>query len=366
MYKVVFLQAKFPSNRFEITSLFQRWETYGKIFRSHPESGQILLFSTSQPLAEFPKVQNVRLIDQVEVYSNPFIRFWALNNFIRKDDSRFTLVCGDNQISLFIALCLRLLLRSKVLIQIQFHGDTYTFRFNKGFRGFIRVCFSRLGIQFSDSIRIVSNFQKAEISQFNPKASHKFVVAPIPIDVSRIANPLMNKSIDISFVGRLHGERGISELVEIIKLIKEQLRGARVVIAGDGNLRPKIEHELAPWIRMGEVSLRGYLNSDQILEIYSDTKVLISTAPTEGYGLTLREAALSQVTVIARYSKGTLEAQRMYPGQIKTFSTVSDAVALIKESLSKTSTSTVPNLMEKQTQKDSEGLFRLVNSWINN
>jgi glycosyltransferase involved in cell wall biosynthesis len=364
MQRVVFLQTKFPNNQLELLSLFNRWRMYGETLKKQSKSSGILLFSANGRRADLPKVENIQYVDSIEVHSNPLIRILGLYSFIRKDDCRFILVCGDNHKSFLIALCLKLFLGSKVLIQTQFHGDTYTFHFNKGFRGIIRVCLSRLGIHFSDSIRIVSSFQKDEIARFSPKSSQKFVIAPIPIDYSRIASPLMNKTLDISFVGRLHVERGIDELIEIIKMLKPTYPELRVIIAGDGNLRQKIEDELSHWIALGKVILRGHLNSEQILDLYSETKILISTAPREGYGLTLREAALSQVNVIARYSKGSLEAQYLYPNQIKTYSTVNDAIVLIQESLNRKSMSVAPNLIEKQMQLDSESLMRLVNSWV--
>jgi glycosyltransferase involved in cell wall biosynthesis len=243
------------------------------------------------------------------------------------------LVCGDNQKSLLIGIYLKLFNRSKVRIQTQFHGDTYTFRFNKGLRGIIRVCLSRIGIIFSDSIRVVSEFQMGEINSFAPKSHQKFVIAPIPIDYSRIAIPLNNKTIDLSFIGRLHQERGIVELIQIINLVKDAFPEISIVIAGDGPMRPLVEQQLSYWIDKGDVTMRGYLSGDQIHDLYSETKVLISTAPREGYGLTLREAALSQVLVIARHSKGACEAQNSYPEQITTFSTLNEAITLVQESL---------------------------------
>ena len=112
--------------------------------------------------------------------------------------------------------------------------------------------------------------------------------------------------------------------------------------------------------------MRGYLSGNQIHDVYSETKVLISTAPREGYGLTLREAALSQVLVIARQSKGACEAQNSYPEQIKTFSTLNEAVTLVQESLNQKINSATSGQIDAQMQLDSESLIRLINSWLDN
>jgi glycosyltransferase involved in cell wall biosynthesis len=367
--RTIFLQSKFPDDSLELLSLFERWSKYGETVQKHSDEDGVWLFSADfqqGQKAQQLKIQNIKFFKSVEGNVNTLRRVFALMHEIRQSRSKFTLVCGDNQKSLLIGIYLKLFNRSKVRIQTQFHGDTYTFRFNKGLRGIIRVCLSRIGIISSDSIRIVSTFQIEEIASFAPKSHQKFVLAPIPIDVSRIATPLSIKSIDLTFIGRLHQERGIVELIQIINVVKDAFPEISIVIAGDGPMRPLVEQQLSYWIDKGDVTMRGYLSGDQIHDLYSETKVLISTAPREGYGLTLREAALSQVLVIARQSKGACEAQNSYPEQIKTFSTFNEAFTLVQESLNQKINSAASGQIDAQMQLDSESLIRLINSWLDN
>ena len=369
MRRTIFLQSKFPKDSLELLNLFERWSKYGKTVQKLSDEDGIWLFSVDFQQgqnAQQLKIQNIKFFKSVEENVNTPRRVFALMREIRQSRSKFTLVCGDNQKSLLIGIYLKLFNRSKVRIQTQFHGDTYTFRFNKGVRGIIRVCLSRIGIVSSDSIRIVSEFQMGEIKTFAPKSHQKFVMAPIPIDYSRIAIPLSNKTIDLSFIGRLHQERGIVELIKIVNLVKEASPEIRIVIAGDGPMRPQVEQQLSYWIDKGDVTMRGYLSGEQLYDLYSETKVLISTAPREGYGLTLREAALSQVLVIARHSKGACEAQNSYPEQIKTFSTLNEAFTLVQESLNQNVEKTALGQLDVQRQRDSESLVRLINSWLGN
>ena len=369
MREVIFLQVKFPKDNLELLNLFDRWNKYGEIVRQYSGEAGIWLFSAKfqqGKQAQQLKTQNIKFFKSVEGNVNTLRRVFALMREIQQSRSKFTLVCGDNQKSLLIGIYLKLFIGSKVRVQTQFHGDTYTFKFNKDLRGILRVFLSRIGITFSDSIRIVSKFQAEEIISFAPKSHQKFVLAPIPIDYSRIAVPLNSKTIDLTFIGRFHQERGIVELIKIVKLVKDASPEIRIVIAGDGPMRPQIEIQLSYWIEKGDVMIRGYLSGEQILDLYSETKVLISTAPREGYGLTLREAALSQVLVIARYSKGACEAQNSYPDQIRTYSNLSEAFTLVQESLNQKVNMAAPSQIDAQRQLDSEGLIRLVNSWLGN
>ena len=364
MRKVIFLHNKFPSNKHELINLLSRWNKYGESVHKYSGEDGIWLFTPISQRGKIDEEKFLKFFDSVEVNEKNLGRILALTREIRKSSSNFTLVCGDTQKSLMIGIYLRLMLGSKVRIQTQFHGDIYSFRFNQGLKGTLRTLFSRLGIIASYSIRIVSKFQMDEIVVFAPKSKNKFVLAPIPIDNSRIAIPYKSKNTDLAFIGRLHQERGISELICIIELVKKALPETKVAIAGDGPLRKQIQKKLSRWIEQGDVKLLGYLNPEQILNLYADTTILISTAPREGYGLTLREAALSQVLVVAQDSKGAREAQDSYPLQIKTFSTSDEAVALIEKSLNQKFDAAMPSQIDVQMQIDSQGITRLVRSWL--
>ena len=364
MRRVIFLHDKFPKNKPELISLLSRWNKYGEaVHRSSNDDGIWLFVPRFQKRQIFVE-KYIKNFDSVEVNEKTLGRILALTREIRQSSSNFIMVCGDTQKSLMIGIYLKFLFRSKVRIQTQFHGDVYSFKFNRGARGTLRALLSRFGIIVSHSIRVVSKFQMSEIVAFAPKSKLKFVLAPIPIDRSRIAKPLKSKHIDLAFIGRLHQERGIAELIRIIELVKKALPETRVAIAGDGPLRSQIQKELSQWIEQGDVKLLGYLNPEQILNLYADTKILISTAPREGYGLTLREAALSQVRVVARYSKGACEAQDSYPLQIETFSTFDEAVALIQTSLNQNFDVANQSQIDAQIEIDSQGVSRLVRSWL--
>jgi glycosyltransferase involved in cell wall biosynthesis len=253
---------------------------------------------------------------------------------------------------------------SKVKIQIQFHGDTYFFRSNPGIRGFLRVIFSRLSINFSDSIRVVSKFQIDEIEAIKPRSTQEFIIAPIPINFSRVATSTSEKSVDVAFIGRLHPERGINELIKIIEFLKVLDPNIQIAIAGDGPLRGLIENRFSHWINEGSLLTLGYLNERQVQNLYGKSKVLISSAPREGYGLTLREAALSGMLIVARDSKGAREASDAYPHQVKIYSSVDEAIYFINECLDMRSHKFSVNRLSAQKEMDLKGLERLVTSWL--
>lgn len=369
MNRVIFLQSKLPDDIRALQQIANRWISYAQVLQKQG-SREALWVVTPYPLTELPRnILVSKFISQfqsVEQYNSFSGRFNALRKIIKSEKIVTTLVCGDNQLSLLIALALKIWLKSLVRIQIQFHGDTYSFKFNKGARGFLRVCLSRLGIAFADSIRIVSRFQADEIRLISKTAGERFVLAPIPIDFSKVATKSSDLRFEVTFVGRLHSERGISDLIKIIKTLKHKRPSTTVVIVGEGSLKQHLKDEFENWIQDSTITMLGFLSPDEIREVYASSKVLVSTAPTEGYGLTLREAALSNVHVVARESKGSLGARASFPSRIETFTNIDEAVRLIQTHLDIQSFRDSSSDISSQTKADAQGLDRLIKSWIRN
>jgi glycosyltransferase involved in cell wall biosynthesis len=367
MKKIIFLQSKLPDDLNALRQLSDRWKSYGEILKNQGEVGGIWIV-TPQPLSQVAQdilVSNfVRQFPTVDKHQSVILRLNALRKELKAERRNATLVCGDNQQSLIVALSLKILLNSRLRFQIQFHGNTYSFGVNKGLVGFVRVCLSRMGIFTADSIRVVSRFQMNEIRNISKGAGEKFVHAPIPIDFSKVAGVSKEVKFDLAFIGRFHEERGIGELVRIINLVKNQRPNTTVAIVGEGPLKNFIEVELAKWLKDSTVSMPGFLPSEEILDLYASTRVLVSTAPNEGYGLTLREAALSNVYVVAQESMGAIEAKLAFPSRIVTFTSVEEGTNLILGGFTNSPIVSSVEDIERQSEYDFAGLERLAKSWI--
>ncbi len=363
MREVIFVQAKFPSHDKELAALFKRWDDYGLALRNNFRQQSISIFTPTQ---KFSNKEDYRYLTFMSETANFFVGLIHARRIIRSSGNSVTLVCGDNQISLLFALLLKIQLRKKIAIQTQFHGDIYTRKINPGVKGLIRTLFSRLAIQISDSIRIVSKFQEPEIRKLGRHIRANFVVSPIPIDYSKIPDPTEFQGVfDVALVGRLHAERGVSEAVSIIKALALIRPSLRVVIVGEGPERKSLEVSLEGEIAAGCVCFLGAVYGPELRNVFAQSEILLSTAPREGYGLTLREAALSGMTIVARDSLGTKEAARDFPTRFCLYSSEKEAVAGILNFLnSKNKLRDNSNLIAIQMETDKKNLARLLTSWV--
>ena len=363
MKDVYFIQVKYPQDERELENLLTRWNFYSNAIKKFHAGNEITIVSPVHYLEVGDKYSNLKVLSGK---SNFALNLFSAYRKIRASGHNVTLVSGDTQISLLFSLMLKALLPSKISIQCQFHGDTYSREMNKGTVGFFRIISSRIAMKVSDSIRVVSKFQEAEIQQVAGGLSARFVIAPIPIDYSKIPNrDDFSNVYDIALIGRLHNERGIVQAMSILKQLISSLPSVKIVIVGEGPERKYLEKNLQDEITHGFIELLGALHGYELRKIYAGSKVLLSTAPREGYGLTLREAILSGMRVVARDSLGARETAKDFPIALQFFTSTTEAVEQVLNVLN-----TERNLTELsgysafQAKAEEESLKRLVESWI--
>jgi len=363
MRAVYFIQSKFPTNHVELNDLLKRWESYAASVKESSGKDPITIVSLSSRLNLKDQFDNLRTLSESSSF---FLNLYFTIRDIQNRETSATLVAGDNQQSFLFCIIVKIICPSKIRIQIQFHGDIYSFRMHGGYKGAFRSIASRIALKLSDSVRIVSRFQKSEILSISQRPMKQFVVAPIPIDYSKI--PLKSEileNFDIAMVGRLQEERGIIEAVSILKGLLSEKPNLRIVIVGDGPLRENVIQNLQGEVDAGSVQLLGSLFGAELRSVYAQSRVLLSTAPREGYGLTLREAALSGMRILARDSNGARQASDDFPESFTLFATSEQALQSIPFLLNMArSPKGYSQLMDDQRKRDEEGLERLINSWI--
>ena len=260
---------------------------------------------------------------------------------------------------------MKLICGGSIRIQIQFHGATYTKR-SKGTDSYLRYFLVRLAILFSDSIRIVSPFQKYEVQRLAGRRQKNFVLSPIPVSLSKIPETrIPHTGLAILVLGRLHSERGIAKLVELIDLLAYEKVQCTLNIVGDG---PQAEL-LVPFLQdlngSAKVILHGLKSESEVRTYLAQSDILISFAEQEGYGLALREAVLSGVHVIARRNSGTEEALKAFPGRIDLIESAPEALKLIRSFQPReVDEGALSELRAIQERMNTKVVEELVRSWI--
>ena len=103
-------------------------------------------------------------------------------------------------------------------------------------------------------------------------------------------------------VARMHsGERykGHDDLLEIWPAVAANVAGARLVIVGDGDDRPRLEQKAASLGLADAIRFAGAVDDGRLQALYRDAAVFVMPSPNEGFGLVFVEAMRAGVACIA-------------------------------------------------------------------
>ena len=105
-----------------------------------------------------------------------------------------------------------------------------------------------------------------------------------------------NKLISI---GRLSKEKGYTDLIEVIALIKKEIPNIKLDIYGDGSEKETLENKIKELSLTKNITLCGFTPQEEINKKMNDYDLYIMTSHTESFGLVLIEAMASSLPCIA-------------------------------------------------------------------
>lgn len=114
----------------------------------------------------------------------------------------------------------------------------------------------------------------------------------------------------IGCFGRLKRYKSIDVLLRALPAVLAQVRDLRVVIAGEGDDRPRLEQMSAELGLGGVVQFTGFLTNEARVELLQRLWWKVATSVKEGWGLTVTEANACGTPVIASDVPGLRDAVR--------------------------------------------------------
>lgn len=250
-------------------------------------------------------------------------------------------------------------------VQVSIHGEPYhSTNLFADFTATLKHLWLKMFLQFADSVRLVSDHQiRPIIENYRVDPGH-ISISPIPIKIPKSGTLAIKKGRKIAFVGRLHKERGIDLWIHVVSRLFEERKDFSVVIVGDGPERNNFETQLLASCNGISYKFLGKITKSDVDELWNDVSILLSTAPTESYGLTLREAQMSGVYVVALENEGTLANSAIFTSGIFLFSSTESAVQLMSHYLDLgKSNSNQEKFRNIQSELNSTYLSNLIASW---
>jgi colanic acid/amylovoran biosynthesis glycosyltransferase len=111
-------------------------------------------------------------------------------------------------------------------------------------------------------------------------------------------------------VGRLCEQKGQLLLVEAVAAARRRGVGVRLLLAGDGEMRPEVEQAVERHGLADRVTITGWVSADEVREALDGSRALILPSFGEGLPVAIMEAMARHRPVITTYIAGIPELVR--------------------------------------------------------
>jgi glycosyltransferase involved in cell wall biosynthesis len=357
---------------FKDTDTLKRHEDYGKKLQDVlPKSHLYIITATTN--AE-PKISTKYLTQEFIKSNKRFSLKYILKtvSIIKSlNTSQILLVAGDPWEAGISARAIQMLIKNrfgfKTPIQMQLHADITDIEWKSRSKvNGIRVRLAGFNLRKADQIRLVSPKQKNEIVNKFGIEEDKLIVSPVALNIPKNVDTFFatERPKTIGFAGRFHEDRGLSDFLAYVKKISSVYSSLEIVLAGSGSEAPAFLNELYMCIPENRVQFLGHLHKDEMINFWSKVGVYVSTAKSESYGRSIREAAYFGIPVLGLPSNGFSELFAANVDWIEELSLQAEAIVLKSQLLKLLNLSTDGSLRTLFTRSFELNNEILVNSWM--
>jgi glycosyltransferase involved in cell wall biosynthesis len=114
----------------------------------------------------------------------------------------------------------------------------------------------------------------------------------------------------VACVGRLVPHKRVDALIRTLAVVRADVPGLELVVAGDGFERPNLERLVAELGAEAWVRLEGRIRDDEVVDLYQRAWLVASASSDEGWGMTLTEAAACGTPAVASRIPGHVDSVR--------------------------------------------------------
>jgi len=164
--------------------------------------------------------------------------------------------------------------------------------------GNISKKYEKDALSWADMITVISK----ESYDYYTSLGHKVIQIPNAIDISSLSFDEDRKyEKQVIFAGRLSREKGIKTLIEICKILPDDIH---LIIIGNG---PEVENVKKLESSQNNVHYLGSKNHQQTISLIKGSDVLIQPSFSEGISTTILESMACKTAIIASNVGGNLE-----------------------------------------------------------
>ena len=172
----------------------------------------------------------------------------------------------------------------------------------------------KTGMDIADKVITVSNLtRKTVIEKYGIDPSKVITVYNAVEPVVQKENISAEKGFDekvVTFLGRITMQKGPEYFVEAAALLLKKMNNVRFVMAGSGDMMPKMVRRAARLGITDRFHFTGFLRGDDVYKMLYMSDVYVMPSVSEPFGISPLEAMQSNVPVIISHQSGVAEVLR--------------------------------------------------------
>lgn len=107
------------------------------------------------------------------------------------------------------------------------------------------------------------------------------------------------KENNLISIGRIEKEKGFDDLIDVVRIVKKDIKDIKLYLIGDGSLKKQLEIKTKENNLEDTIIFTGYGNRELIAKYLLKSKLYVMTSHTESFGIVLLEAMSYKVPCIA-------------------------------------------------------------------
>jgi glycogen(starch) synthase len=169
----------------------------------------------------------------------------------------------------------------------------------------------KFGMEQADKIVAVSYYTKNAIISHYGINPHKVVVVHNAVEKQKqIERFGIQKNMPdkyVLFLGRVTMQKGPDYFIEAANLVLKKIKNVRFIMAGSGDMMPKLISRAASLKITDKFHFTGFLNRLEVEKMYAMSDLYVMPSVSEPFGITAFEALLYDVPIILSKQSGVSE-----------------------------------------------------------
>ncbi len=169
----------------------------------------------------------------------------------------------------------------------------------------------RFGMDHADKIVAVSYYTKnILVKRYGQPESKIEVVHNAVSKQTRIEKHKIKKNFDekiVLFLGRITMQKGPDYFIEAAKLVYDKIKNVRFVMAGSGDMLPRMINRMAEYRMIDRFHFTGFLTGIDVERMYAISDIYVMPSVSEPFGISPFEAIVHGVPAIISKQSGVAE-----------------------------------------------------------